>query len=84
MCVCEQISQTLILSRPFRLSVLEVLVRVHQSVADPEYVSICQALQFLNRAKEVRVSFDPKKGRRGMNRGAHEGRSCKEKGGEGR
>lgn len=58
--LCEQISQTLILSRPFRLSVLEVLVRVHQSVADPEYVSICQALQFLNRAQEVRASIKRK------------------------
>lgn len=51
-----QISQTLILSREFRLTVLDVLVRVHQTpavVQDPEWVSICQALQFLNRAKEV-------------------------------
>lgn len=37
---------------------LDVLVRVHQTVADPEYVAICQCLQFLNRASEVAQILD--------------------------
>lgn len=53
-----QVSQTLILSRQFRLQVLDVLVRVHATIADPEYVSICQCLQFLNRASEVAQILD--------------------------
>lgn len=52
------VSQNLILSRQFRLRVLEVLVRVHQTIADPEVVSICQCLQFLNRAGEVAKILD--------------------------
>ena len=53
-----QVSQTLILSRQFRLKVLEVLVRVHTTIPDPEYVAICQCLQFLNRASEVAQILD--------------------------
>ncbi len=53
-----QVSQTLILSRQFRLKVLDVLVQVHATIADPEYVSICQCLQFLNRAQEVAKILD--------------------------
>lgn len=53
-----QVSQTLILSRQFRLKVLDVLVRVHATIPDPEYVSICQCLQFLNRASEVAQILD--------------------------
>lgn len=53
-----QVSQTLILSRQFRLRVLEVLVRVHTTIPDPEYVAICQCLQFLNRASEVAQILD--------------------------
>ena len=53
-----KISQTLILSRHFRLQVLDVLVRVHSAVVDPEYVSICQCMQFLNRASDVAEILD--------------------------
>jgi hypothetical protein len=56
--VLPQLCQNVILSRHFRLQVLEVLVRVHMAIPDPEYVTICQALQFLNRAADVAAILD--------------------------
>jgi hypothetical protein len=53
-----QLCQNVILSRHFRLRVLDVLVRVHMTVDDPEFVSVCHALQFLNRASEVARILD--------------------------
>lgn len=46
------VCQTLVASRDTRLKVLAILVAMHRRLAEPDYVAVCQCLQFLG---EVRV-----------------------------
>jgi len=48
-----QVCQELVTSKRARLSVLDIIVKTQRSLPEPDYVSICQCLQFLNRASEV-------------------------------
>lgn len=47
------VCQTLVTSRDTRLKVLAILVTMHRQLPEPDYVAVCQCLQFLG---EVRLS----------------------------
>lgn len=47
------VCQTLVASRDTRLKVLNILVKMHRSLPEPDHVAVCQCLQFLG---EVRYS----------------------------
>ena len=40
-------------SRDFRLAVIDVLVKLYGTLADPDYTNVCFALQYLDRPLEV-------------------------------
>jgi len=47
------VCQELVASKRVRLSVLDIIVKTQSAEAEPDYVSICQCLQFLKRPTEV-------------------------------
>mmetsp|Transcript_32576 Transcript_32576/g.103783 ORF Transcript_32576/g.103783 Transcript_32576/m.103783 type:complete len:1598 (-) Transcript_32576:13-4806(-) len=52
------VSQTHVVSREFRQRVLRVLVKLYESVASPDYVSVCQCLMFLDDPSGVAKILD--------------------------
>lgn len=48
-----QVCQTLVISREFRQQVLRLLIKLYESVPDPDWVNICQCLMFLDDSQEV-------------------------------
>lgn len=48
-----QVCQTLVISREFRQRVLRLLIKLYESVPNPDWVNICQCLMFLDDSQEV-------------------------------
>ncbi|KAL0034615.1 hypothetical protein WJX79_010540 [Trebouxia sp. C0005] len=48
-----QVCQTLVISREFRQKVLRLLIKLYESVPNPDWVNICQCLMFLDDSQEV-------------------------------
>jgi len=52
------LTQTSIVNRDFRLSVLELLVRLYRNLDVPDYINMCQCLLFLDKADIVAEVLD--------------------------
>lgn len=48
-----KLCQTSDITRAFRTSVLQILARKYRSLEEPDYINVCQCLQYLNDAKGV-------------------------------
>jgi hypothetical protein len=46
-----KLCQTSDTTRGFRTAVLRILARKYQSLAEPDYINVCQCLQYLNDAQ---------------------------------
>lgn len=52
---CINVSQTFVHRREYRCEVLRLLVKIYQSLASPDYLSICQCLMFLDKPESVAI-----------------------------
>ena len=50
---CFDVCQTLVSNREFRLKVLAVLVKLHKEAVKPDFISMCQCLQYLGDHESV-------------------------------
>lgn len=54
---CYDISRRMVVSRDFRKRLLNVLVKMYSGLEQPDYISMCQCLLFLNDAASVAASL---------------------------
>lgn len=50
---CFRLCQTADITRGFRTAVLRILARKYRTLAEPDYINVCQCLQYLNDASGV-------------------------------
>ena len=50
---CFRLCQTADITRGFRTAVLRILARKYRALAEPDYINVCQCLQYLNDASGV-------------------------------
>ena len=55
---CLRLSQTFVNRREFRHEVLRLLVKNYQALQQPDYLSICQCLMFLDNSEAVAIILD--------------------------